>query len=232
MTDAEIVDLVKALVWPAVVVFGMWYWRDELRAAAKRIREIGLTGAKFAPPEQQVPAHPSSVGEASTLGKDKKPDEPLGTPNVAGFIGQLKSFISDDQLQPTAQKIRTDLIGVVGNDLSDQKEALIYYSASLSIQLSHEKNYNAIFGSQLTVLTQANGIGGIPPATAKLIYEQIAKPSNPTLYATYTFEAWIGFLINSGLLATDAAGNYVLTIYGRGFLKYMVDRQLTVFKPN
>ncbi len=71
----------------------------------------------------------------------------------------------------------------------------------------------------------------LAPALARQLYER-AKQTNQTLYATYTFEQWIGFLMQSGLLAMDATGNYVLTNYGRGFLKYIVDRQLTMFRPN
>jgi hypothetical protein len=100
------------------------------------------------------------------------------------------------------------------------------------VQLAHERTYNAIFGSQMTLLAQANGVGGLVPAMARQLYEQIAKPANPTLYSTYTFEQWVGFLMKSGLLETDAAGNYVLTNYGRGFQKYLFDRKLTVSKAN
>ena len=152
--------------------------------------------------------------------------------SVQAFIGQVKSLISNDQLQPNLQRNRSDLHSVAGDDPKSQIEALLYNSASLNVQPAHERVYNAIFESQLTLLAQANGAGGLVPAFERQLYEQIAKPINPSFYAICTFEQWIGFLVNSGLLQFDAAGNYVLTNYGRGFLKYIVDRKLTVFKPN
>jgi hypothetical protein len=113
-------------------------------------------------------------------------------------------------------------------NLDSEYRALSASAASLSVQLAHEKNYNAIFGSQLNLLAQANGAGGITPAFANALYEQ-AKAANPQLYTTYRFDQWIGFLINAGLLV-QSNGAYVLTNFGRGFLKYIVDRQLPVNK--
>jgi hypothetical protein len=223
------IEIVKAISWPVAAAFVIWWLRDELRAAAKRLTEIGPSGAKFAPPE--ITAQMSVEEKIGALGVEKTGEIEVVAHNVQAFIGQVKSFISDDQLQPQLPKIRSALSAVAGDNLRDQVEALIYNSASLNVQLGHEKVYNGIFGSQLTLLAQANGEGGLIPALARQLYEQVAKPTNPALYATYTFEQWIGFLINSGLLQ-EVAGNYALTNYGRGFLKYIVDRHLTVFKPN
>jgi hypothetical protein len=227
---AAFADLIKTLAWPVVVVWGILYWRDELKAATKRLTEIGFAGAKFASPEQQVPAPPIAALPVSKEGKETTRGV-AATSNVAAFVARVKGLVSDDQLQPSIRSIRNELVAIAGDDLSDQVEALIYNSASLNVQLMHERSYNIIFGSQLTLLAQANGTGGLAPALAKQLYEQ-ARSANSTVYASYTFEAWIGFLINSALLAVDAHGNYVLTNFGRGFLKYIIDRQLTVFKPN
>jgi hypothetical protein len=40
----------------------------------------------------------------------------------------------------------------------------------------------------------------------------------------------MGFLTQSGLVALQD-GNYILTPFGRGFLKYIVDRRLATNKP-
>lgn len=156
-----------------------------------------------------------------------KADLPAPEPDLQAFIEKIKSFISGDQLDPVLQKLRTELTTTWTNT-SDQMEILWYLAASISVQLAHERNYNAIFGSQLNLLAQANGAGGIPIAFANALYEQ-AKAANPQLYAAYRFDQWIGFLINAGLLA-QSNGAYILTNFGRGFLKYLVDRQLSYNK--
>ena len=71
--------------------------------------------------------------------------------------------------------------------------------------------------------------GGIMPAMANALYEQ-AKAAYPQLYTTYRFDQWIGFLIGAGLLTQSTEGAYVLTNFGRGFLKYIIDRQLPINK--
>jgi hypothetical protein len=126
--------------------------------------------------------------------------------------------------------VRSDLIMKIGQNLQDQVEALIYALASTNIQLVHEKNYNLIFGSQITLLAQMNTDAGVPPDTARSIYDT-AKSAFPDLYRTYSYEQWIGFVQGSGLCTVAPSGNYVLTAFGRGFLKYILDRHLPVNKP-
>jgi hypothetical protein len=219
-----IVDLISALAWPSVVGGGLWYYRNDIKTALKRVTEVGPTGAKFGLPEQQIPSSPSTVA-AQEL-PVPKPDAVAPKPDLRTFIEQIKSFISPDQLEPVLQGLRTELPAIVGTNPSDQVEALTYLAASLSVQLSHERNYNFIFGSQLHLLGRAN-VAPVAPEVANSIYEQ-AKAANP-VYGTYTFDQWIGFLIQSGLLTHDAGG-YAITNLGRGFLKYLVDMRKPLFK--
>ena len=67
--------------------------------------------------------------------------------------------------------------------------------------------------------------GGASVELAQKIYDE-AKSAFPEIYRNITFEQWITFLVASGLCTVGDA-KYVLTPYGRGFLKYIVDRQLT-----
>jgi hypothetical protein len=220
---AALVDFIRALAWPLVVAGGLWYYRNEIRVALKRLTAIGPTGAKFDPsPEHQIPSTPTLAAELPP----PKADALTPQPDLQTQIQQIKSLISADQLDPFTQKLRADLSGV---SPSQQLEALPYFVAALGIQLSHERNYIAIFGSQLNLLAQANGASGITPELANALYEQ-AKAAYPQVYAALRLDQWIGFLITAGLLI-QSGGAYVLTSYGRGFIKYLVDRQLPVNKP-
>ena len=53
-----LIDLVKAVAWPAVVAWLVWYLRAELKQAAARIIKIGPTGAELAPPTPEQVAVP------------------------------------------------------------------------------------------------------------------------------------------------------------------------------
>jgi hypothetical protein len=212
-----------------VVVGGVWYFRDELKNTLKRITGIGFNELKFGPPpEQQIPSSPSTVAAQELPSPSSKPGALAPKPNLDTFIERIKSFISGDQLDPVLQRLRADLVPTAGPDTSDQIEILMYLVASLTVQVSHERNYTAILGSQLNLLAQASPAGGITTAMANALYEQ-AKAVYPQVYTTFRFDQWIGFLINAGLLAQIGEA-YVLTNFGRGFLKYIVDRQLAVNK--
>jgi hypothetical protein len=139
-------------------------------------------------------------------------------------VEEIKAFISPDQLNPSVEAVRRDLskIGSSG----DQIDTLVYVVASQNVQLAHERAYTAIFGSQLQLLAQMNTDFGVPQSVARQIYET-AKVAYPQVYPNYPFEDWIGFLLR-GLITVAPNGNYVLTAYGRGLLRYIVDRHLSM----
>ena len=63
----DLIDILKIVAWPALVIWIAWFLKDEVKRAALRLIEIGPSGAKFAPPAQQtatptegVPARPDS----------------------------------------------------------------------------------------------------------------------------------------------------------------------------
>jgi hypothetical protein len=223
---AAVVDFIP-LAWPLVVGGGLWYFRNDIKVALKRLTKIGPTGANFKPLKEQHPSLPAPSLPTLAAELPASKAEALTTKSdLQTNVQQIRSNISADQLDPLVQKIRGELADVSKSDLL---EAMPYFLAGLGIQLSHERNYITIFGSQLNLLAQANGAGGITVEFANVLYEQ-AKAANPQLYAITRFDQWIGFLITAALLA-QSGGAYVLTNYGRGFLKYLVDRQLPVNKP-
>jgi hypothetical protein len=236
-----VVDILKIVAWPGVVVWLVWYLRDEVKRAFARVTEVGLTGAKFAPPSEQTPALPT--GGVNLTPRDHQSGSPVigapvvqsanhagsGSPGLQQYISVTTAFISQDQLDPSIQATRSELPTKIGPDQKDQIEALLYLSASLNVQLAHERNYNAIFGSQLQLLAQMNVDVGVQPIIAQAVYDA-AKSANPEVYRSFTFEQWIGFLLG-GVITIAPNGNYVLTHYGRGFLKYILDRHLSVNKP-
>lgn len=217
-------EILKVVTWPAILVWLVWYLRDAIKRAVGRITEVGLSGAKFAPPPDQIPSAPQQGVSATPSGS--QPAAPIeGGSRLQQFIANVRAFISDEVLDPAVQSVRADLPNKLGSNQADQLEGLIYTTASLNVQVAHERNYNAIFGSQIQLLTQMVPALGIPAQVARNVYAQ-AKSSYPEFYRTYTFDEWIGFLQQSGLCVVGQGGNYILTPFGRGFLKYIVDRRL------
>jgi hypothetical protein len=238
------IEVLKILAWPAVVGLICFFLRHEVKRVAPRITELTWSGAKFAPLPDQIPSPtgggisgpsgPSLIAESGALSVTGSKTEAAKTAPSSDaaqrLIANLKSFISEDQLEPTAQAIRRELTDTIGTDQKNQIEALIYALAARNVAIRHEQNYSAIFGSQLQLLEQMIVEPGVPPIVARQIYDA-ARSANPEAYRAYPFEQWIAFLQNSGLTTAAPTGNYVLTPYGRGFLKYILDRRLSVNKP-
>jgi hypothetical protein len=220
----KILDTVK---WPVAVVLIIVvlasYLRDELKRVVNRTVKAGLSGFEFAPPpSEQLPSPPKEgiAVTSSTL-------QSTGRDRVREFMAGVRGFLAE-QLEPAAQKVRSELDQTFGTNPSDQIEGLVYVVASLNVQLTHERHFIAIYGSQLRLMEQMIGTG-VSADVARKFYEE-AKAMFPDVYRSYTFEQWITFLVGSGLV-TVGQGNYVLTPYGRGFLKYIIDRQLPPKKP-
>jgi hypothetical protein len=66
--------------------------------------------------------------------------------------------------------------------------------------------------------------GAVSAEVAGRFYEE-AKAAFPEAYRNYTFGQWIGFLIRS-VLITVQGDNFILTPYGRGLLRYILDNHL------
>jgi uncharacterized protein (DUF952 family) len=230
-----LLELLKIVAWPAFLVWVVWYLRDEVKHAAARLIELGLTGAKFAPPAPpaqiaQSPTASVSEGVGSARGAGTATAVSSGVGSSALFIASAKAKFSEDQLQPIVQELRRGLEGTFGSNPQDQAEGFVYFSAALHVQLMHERNYRMIFGSQLQLLEMMNADVGVPPAFAMNVYNT-AKAAHPDIYRSITFEQWIAFLLGAGLCNVAPNGNYVLTPFGRGFLRYIVDMHLPTNKP-
>jgi hypothetical protein len=221
MSDPVDFILMFAAVVAGVAIF-TWFVRghiDKERIATLEERR------KLAVDQQQVTEQiPSPPKEGvSPTSSTSQPPAPGGD-RLYQFIANIRGYLADEQVEPAAQMVRSQLDTTFGPTPADQVQGLVYAVTSLNIQLSHEKSYNVIFGSQLRLMAQM--IAGGSAEVARRIYEE-AKSAFPEFYLNYTFEQWIGFLVGSGLCTAGEGGNYVLTPHGRGFLKYIVDRRLS-----
>jgi hypothetical protein len=221
------VELIKGIAWPVVVAAILWWFRQPILAQLSRVTEVGPTGVKLSPPPAQVPTPPGSGevlsgarGEASGRG------EPIASPDAAVAIGEIKGAYP--HLEPVVDDIRRDLARVAKTD--DEKiEVLIHAVAARNIQLSLERTYRQIFGSQIALLHTMQGLLPMSSDQIRSFYDDAAR-NYPEPYKDFPFERWSGFLTSSGLIA-ERNGRYEITNYGRAFLKYLLDARLTANKP-
>jgi hypothetical protein len=98
----SILEFLKIAAWPLLIVWLAWYFRDEVKRATTRITELGLTGAKFAPPTEQI-ATPPPEGVSAAAPSAQPPSEGIASASpkpgsVQQFIDRIKTVISADQL--------------------------------------------------------------------------------------------------------------------------------------
>jgi hypothetical protein len=112
---------------------------------------------------------------------------------------------------------------------AEKIEVLEHVVAGLNIQLSHERTYHQIFGSQIALLQTMQGLPPMSSDQIRSFFDDAAR-KYPEPYKDFPFERWLGFLTFSGLIA-QRDGRYEITDYGRSFLRYLLDARLPANKP-
>jgi hypothetical protein len=114
----------------------------------------------------------------------------------------------------------------VGFELNDTETTDILirqYSVQYMVG-SFEKAYRLIFGSQIAAVEFANVNGPLQENTLRIFYDS-AKEREPESYATFSFEQWLSFLLNNGLLFT-VDDTFAISIIGKDFLKWLIEEGL------
>lgn len=207
-------DFISHLIWPALIAGALIYFRKEIKSAFSRIREVGPTGVKLDNAQEAVQQQTITT---------------IPGPTVAEAISGFKQLISAEQLDLAVADLMRDLEARTQN-LQERVQLATHAAAALNIQLTHERVYRLIFGSQLLAIVRANELGGVTEDGVKAIYDEAASRF-PELYKDFTLEQWKAFLHRFRLVHFDSQKSlYVATPWGRGFLRYVVDQQLPVSK--
>jgi hypothetical protein len=90
--------------------------------------------------------------------------------------------------------------------------------------------HRLIFNSQLQAVITANSVGGKIAKADLLNMYSAAASQYPTVYANTSFQHWVDFLLNTGLMTvsdlTANLVNYEVTPFARMYLQYAVGAQL------
>lgn len=203
--------MIQALAWPAVALIlglvAIFVFRGPLSRFLDRAKKIGKTGIEAAGPEQETRSEikPSPADEFMRL-----------------FDNEL--------LVQREQWIRGQLETRLGGDQTERERVLIRVIAASSIVQQFETAYRFIWGSQLGVLEFLNTVGasGLPKDVLTTFYNQAAA-REPSWYAEYTFDQWLGFLQSSQLI-TMRNDQVLITIEGREFLKFVLHQGYSLYK--
>ena len=109
---------------------------------------------------------------------------------------------------------------------------LCRFIATARVERRHEINYRLILGSQIQLMLLARSAAPPDVPRARQLYDA-AVAGFPDIYSNFTFENWIGFLINASLLYLHQNGTPAVvktTPAGEDFLVYLVRNGLTSTK--
>jgi len=192
------------VAWPVatalVAIVAIWFLRAPLTRFIDRAKKISAGGIESAPPSQQVPA-------------DFKKSE----------TSELFKLFENEVVWTQAAAVRNDLDARGISEPGHREEALIRSLAATQIARSFDAAYYLIWGSQLALLQHLNPFGetGVAEAPARPLYDAVAA-AHPDVYGESSFEEWLGFLVSSGLIARSP-GHIKITVFGREFLRYLLE---------
>ncbi len=223
------IDIWKALIehvlsWPVTAVFLGLMFRKPIRALLRRIHKL-----KVKAPGLELEGEARKQLEAnSTPRKDlltAPPDTQLQLPLDADLAERrraVEAFGGDNPiLMENIQGIK-EALTALGYSLADAgtTELLIRHLAVTQLLQRVETLYRLIYGSQLDAMFAMNQQGPQPESVIRPFYDRVRKRS-PRFYADYSFDQWIGFLLQHQLVIFTGE-RYGITVLGREFVSVLV----------
>jgi hypothetical protein len=188
--------LVEFSAWPiAAVVLGI-VLRNPLENLLKRLKEFKHkdTKASFSEEGQATPSVEKNSSITNVLPADS--------------LGLLKDY--EDLIYKSLDNMEV-------TSADERVKVLTRHHANLQIQSTYSQINNSIYQSQLSLL-QALATQTEPVDLSFFTsYYEAAKTENAEHYKTYSFDKWLNYLKNAGLLNTNE-NKYILSKIARGFL--------------
>lgn len=202
--------IVDHIVWPGVLIWCLYFFRERLGNLANRIIELVFPGGgtiKFDKPSHQQTAitSPDKGGLEKT---EALPYYLRASPDIEPYIQQTEKTIHKDlETIPAGQR----------------EQVLVRNLVFSQYRASFEYIYNVIFGAQLRLLQKALQAlaEGLSHSDVILAYEELLKAMRVTT-GDFSLLNFVGFLTDNRLLRFDADNRYRLTDLGRAFVAYLV----------
>jgi hypothetical protein len=199
--------LLPYLPWPlvalvvALVVIGLF--RKQIGEFLSRLTEFWWM--KASPPALQPPPKEISKELASEPPKQGTNSNQINiTPLQAPVFTEIEQQINKLAFTPDVER-----------------KYLMRSIVEAKFMMHYMRAARFAFGSQLGLLTQANGVGGPVPITqAKEIYTQAAKQFRD-IYRGFSFDSWLGFLVDNNFAVVEN-DKVAATDLGRDFMHYLV----------
>jgi hypothetical protein len=197
-------------VWPVTVlviaIIFMLLFRKDISSLLARIQRIGRNGIHTLPSQVQKATERKSSAEELMRAFDSKT-----------LLEQEKNIKKD--LESRGLPSQQETIDV-----------LVRHLAATQVALRFEFINKIIWGSQILILINLNSKPlGETLEILKPFYQEAAK-TFPDVFANYTFDRYLDFLVSANLIIFQN-GRYFITTVGRDFLGYLVATGQTGVRP-
>lgn len=183
--------------------------RKQINSLIERINKIGFAGiAAEATQQKQKTDDIATREQQKKSGKDF--DKTLG-------------MFSDSTVEYIAKIVEGESQASEIKDATERAESLKKYSQLLYLILSFERLYSITFGSQLFILDRVNTTHNETQETLKRYYNE-AEKIYPEFYSSYPYEEYFKFLTNNSLIVISENNICTISLYGRDFLKFLVEQ--------
>lgn len=189
------------LTWPVLALIGIMVFRKEVKALLLRTTEVG--GILKAP-----------LAKSQIASSEREPNELLA--RLTGPLVQERRQLIEEECKK--------------QNVLSRDEFLLHHLAVALIFFEFERTYRLIFGSQLRLLQALNSTPSLESAEINTFYFLPAKQTQSDFYGNYTFDQWLAFLTDTGLVEGKESKVFI-TIKGKEFLKHLVQFSYPTEKP-
>jgi hypothetical protein len=200
------------LAWPGVVLVlglvALFMFKRNIAGRIDKIKRIERVGVSMESEQTQ------SVQESKGSG-----------------FQELMGLASSPLLRDRENNIRNELKARGITNEQEIIKILTRACASVQLTLQWEQIEKVIFGSQMAMIVQMNAHpAGLSVGAMKTYFEAAAKQF-PEVYANYTFEQYVNYLVSMQLILKGGAG-YQVSLEGKEFMVWLVHTGRTHARPN
>ena len=203
----------------------------KLRNSAIRKLQFFISGSQNWNQKLKGVANFSRGGSANTSPEVEKPPQPsTQSANLAEALPTSQQAVElfnppfQDIVTEVARNLDTVMLPALMSRFNGDKErALRYALIDFQSAVALERASRFLFGSQIDALIFLGTSGGRGTKEELTNFYRAAAVKYPEIYAKYTFEAWLGFMQNQGLVSIN--GDTVAFLpAGKAIIAYMQTR--------
>jgi hypothetical protein len=202
-SSASVLDYIQTFIWPVVVsgflAYFLYRYEDQIGRLIERIRSVRALGTEIA-----LDVGPQVVGSEAAA------EESLADAEIIDvLIDDYEQRLQERHLQA-----------------EEERKELLRHIALTDLQLSYERTYRVIYGSQIAALRALRAApNGVTRSGLNVLLEQSkATWSFATWLQALPLDTWLGFLFYEELITyPNGVGQdpVKITPKGEGFLDYI-----------